>query len=410
MQLRNRKQRRSRRRTKNSFVHASIEHIEERCLLAGVVGVSLSNNGNLTVTGDDAANEIAIGNIDDSSGYIVGLGGTLIDFDGMVGPGMSFPLTTLTTIAGDFPGLDGNLTINMGDGDDLVNIVGTDGPLRPFVTGGDLDVNLGHGDDDFFQEISYVGGDAEIRGSHGDDTIQLNELVYAGDTYLHTGHADSHDELFLTRAHFMEAELRGSSGETRIQFNDGTVQTSLEVNTGDGNDEFWMNESGVGGDVHIDTGSADSNNIPGDYVIIGHGVIAGDLTIDGRGGMQTIDFHPPGTTDSFIVVGETTIRTRGGNDRIFVQDAEPHNFVGDVDIKTGGGHDEVDIQAQTVFESDLSINLGGGHDNLLFSAMVAVGGDGTLKGAGGSDSISSDYLFATWNQGIPDLLSIENVI
>lgn len=403
--------RRNRRRTRfqpgDRVVQVSVEQVESRCLLAGIVGVSLTNAGNLVITGDAVSNQIEIGNVNSDFGYVTGYDGTLIEYEGIVAASMQFPLTTVTTAEGDFPGLEGNLNINLGNGHDEVLILGTDGPLAPLVIGGNMDINFGNGNDYFEQTISWVGGDVEVRAGKGYDAIELRELYYANEAYVNTGDSNATDLLTADRAHFLgDAELRGGNGHTQIIFIDGTAQGELEINSGSGDDEIVLHEIIVGGDLDIDTGAADSN-VPGDVVMLGNAGINGDLNIDGRGGSQTIGF----LGDTFFgVVGDTSINTRGGDDVIMIQDLAPTAFLGDAEFKTGGGHDTIGIGDQTQFDGALSLKLGAGHDNILFDVGVTVSGQGELKGGGGSDSIDADYLFATWSQGIPDLLSIENVI
>ena len=424
MKRRNRKRRMS--RPVDETVHASIETTENRCLLAGVVGMELTGGGNLVLTGDAADNQIEIGLNSPDEAYVRGLGGTQIDLEGVVFHVHTFELGLHDFDDYQVPALLGDLDINMGDGDDSVSIVDAEigGLDYSLSVHGDMDVDLGQGDDSFIYnggrtftlgDIEYpstgVSGTTLIKGGAGSgaDHIDVSQFFANDGIKILTGASGNGlDQVTFEEAFVVgEAELRGASGETEISVQQ-TRMDSLLMKGGSGDDGLFLGTSEVTGNVRIDTGSA-SNGMPGDYVGVGSTEIDGNLKIDGRQGTTTVQFQPTLMGSSVTVHGNTTINTRGGSDSILIDDLEPAVFMGDTLIKMGGGSDYVDIEASSTFGSDLNVNLGGGADTVEFAnGGVFVDGDASLIGGGGNDTaINHDDVI--WFSGDPLMNSIENL-
>lgn len=403
------RRRESRRRSSSANI-VCVERVEDRCLLAGVVGVSISNSGNITLTGDAEANDIEITVFDGTRGRIRGLNGTLLDSGDLIGNSYLFDLEELLTEVGPFQALRGNLTVNLGAGDDSLEILGTSGPLEPFVIEGRLEVGLGAGADTFRQSVSYVGGRARIRGGSGDggDHIEIEETFMFGDTQINTGASgDALDQIVIDDSFIVSAELRGSGGATEVSVRD-TTSVELEIFTGGSDDQIFVSDAIVLGDLRIDTGSA-SNSAPGDYVGLGDSVVVGDLRINGRQGRQTIEFLSFAPGGDFEVGGNTLISTAGGRDVVRVNNDELVRFNGNVRVRTGGGDDEVQVEDSAEFLGNLNVSMGGGSDSLEIWPMVMVSGNGVLNGGGGLDSLNASHEFAMWLSGLPNVTSFETI-
>ena len=423
MKRRNKRRRLS--RPTNETVHASIETTENRCLLAGVVGMEITNGGDLILTGDAAANDIEIGLASENEGYVLGVNGTQVELDGLVLDGHTFPLIP-TMFHNDVPAIEGDLVINMGNGSDSVTFLNGefDGTLLGVSVAGDMTVDLGVGGDEFvynggetFPVSGYdipttgVLGDVEIHGGSGSgsDYIDLTGLITGGVIDVRTGSSGGGlDQIAINECYGPAAELRGGSGETEIAVQ-GSIFGQMLMKSGSGDDQLIVSGSAVDGDLTIDTGSSD-NNIPGDFVAIGSSVVTDDLRIDGRQGTQTILFQATQPGSQTEIYGETMINLRGGSDSLLIDDLETTEFQGDAVFKTGGGADTVEIQGDTFFDGDLTVNLGGGADTIEFAnAGVAVQGNGVLNGGGGVDT-AINHPFAIWFSGDPLLNSIEHLI
>lgn len=404
-------------RPTNETIYASIETVENKCLLAGVVGMEITNGGDLILTGDAANNEIEIGLTAEDEGYVLGLNGTEVEFDGLVLDGHTFPVG-LVQLDIDLPGLEGDLQINMGNGDDSVTFVANDidGTIHSLSVSGDMSVNLGRGSDslqyDGGQFHSGVVGETDIRGGGGSgaDYIDISQFVSTAGLSVRTGASGNGlDQVLVENSYLLgETQLKGGSGETEIAVQECFLGDLL-IKGGSGDDQLFVASSVVVKDVHVDTGSS-SNGLPGDYVGVGSTTIGGDLRIDGRQGTTTVQFQPTQMGSQVTVVGSTMINTRGGDDSLLIDDLEPAEFMGDVMIKTGGGSDHVEFEEDTTFGGDLTVNLGGGNDTVEFANnSISVQGNGVLNGGGGEDT-AINHPFAIWFSGDPLLISIENLI
>jgi hypothetical protein len=126
-----------------------MEGLERRNLLAGDVAVAV-DDGDLLITGDDADNQIMIVQTGDEEYTVTGLDGTLINGEDEY-------------VA---EGVDDDVHIEMGDGDDAVEIVETEVP-------DDLNVSLGSGDDALSVQLVTVNDDMEVDGGGGDDAVRV---------------------------------------------------------------------------------------------------------------------------------------------------------------------------------------------------------------------------------------------
>ena len=224
--------------------------------------------------------------------------------------GHLIPLEVLSTFAGSFAGLAGNLTINMGAGNDVVEITGLSMGPRPFVIDGRLDVDLGTGADTYNQFVSYVGGRARLRGGSGTgaDSFAIEETFLIGNARIDAGAAGAGlDQISLDGAFALgSVELRNSGGASEIVVQDSTLADTLEIATGGSDDQIFVSGSAIGRDLRIDTGSA-SNDPPGDFVRLGDSTVLEDLRINGRQGQQTIEFLSFAPGLDFEVVGLSLI-------------------------------------------------------------------------------------------------------
>lgn len=418
--------RRRNRRRGNTVVHASVETVENRSLLTGVVNMALAANGSLILTGDAADNQIEIGLNTADEGFVSGFGGTQIDFGGVLAASHVFPL--INSLG---PTLDGNLQIAMGQGDDVVTFSTTDigGFIEGVSIGGNLNVNLGAGADlfyyqgghtnpveidgfDFQYPSSTIYGAAQIKGGNGafGDYIQLDQVLIHGKMKVQSGASGGGlDQVVLQGVGAIQAvALKGGSGETEIQVMNSVFDNDLSLTGGGQDDQLFVSSSLVGGNTSVNSGSS-SNGLPGDYIGIGSSRFVGNLKIDGGAGTTTVQFQPTALGEELEVLGSTTINTRGGSDSILIDDAEPATFVGNFVAKTGGGSDTFDIESGTQFEGNLTINLGGGADTLDFAAAgVTVNGNGKIQGGGGFDTLI-DHLFVNWGSD-PLIGSIEDFL
>lgn len=128
-----------------------IETLEERLVLAGQV-TSLYSNGNLTITGSGAQDDL------------------VLTFSAL----NTVTISGLTTISGAGAGpflVTGDLNVSMGNGDDTVSIVGAGFSLDS----GNVSIDLGSGDDTLTTGAGTLAftGNVSIAGGTGVDSITL---------------------------------------------------------------------------------------------------------------------------------------------------------------------------------------------------------------------------------------------
>ena len=273
----------------NSKRRSHFELLEGRAMMAGDVLVAV-NAGNIKMTGDALANEIAI----------VDLGGGKITVTGQPG-------TTVNGLTGaqTFNGITGSLLANLRDGADQVQFLGNAGhelsSIQISTGGGDDTVSV---DKVFAREVSIGTG-------AGNDTVNIMEVTAksvsvetgAGDDTLVVGStlATRHDVLIKVR----EFEIETGDGKDKVSILDAVLQTGeFEVNTGLGDDIVKVNDVQAQGEVEIETG-------------MGHDSVS---IVDSTFVKLAVDLGA-GDGDSLAISNTKSIRTRldgglGANDSL----------------------------------------------------------------------------------------------
>jgi len=206
---------------------ARFESLEQRTMMAGDVSVSLTN-GSLLISGDVAANGLEIAGLAAGEIRVTGLdaGGTATTINGVA---------TQT-----FTGVTGSVVINLGDGNDLVNV-------HTLFLAGHLVVNAGAGNDTVALAINAgnvvsTARELVINGDAGNDVIKLHD-VYIGTSAIITG-GDGADQVHAGR---------GADNSER-QF---SCVADLAINLGQGyGDMISLNRSTIGRYFRADAAEA----------------------------------------------------------------------------------------------------------------------------------------------------------
>jgi len=158
------------------------EPLEGRAMLAGNVSTVFDNTvgGALVLTGDASANHLAIRQVAPNSFFVQGIG-TKINVNGQ--NFNSFTFQNVTDVAVDLMGgndslamanmtINGTLTIDMGDGSDVLSIVRVRENAEDLAT-----ITLGTGNDvAAFVNFSSTA-DIAIDAGDGRDAVALNHVV-----------------------------------------------------------------------------------------------------------------------------------------------------------------------------------------------------------------------------------------
>jgi hypothetical protein len=372
----------------------SFEQFESRRLMA--VTTSL-NNGTLTITGDAAADDVAIvGTANAGEITIIGRNGTLVD--GVPQDGNGESRVTIDGVTAD-------LIADLDDGNNIINVDNV-------YLAGRLEIETSDGDDRVILGATGVVSSREnctIRTGDGNDLFRAEDYkVFIADRL----------QVFLGGRGNDSASLIGASAQTAIIVSGGAFA--------EGRNDFLLRGVTSGGDLEVLT-HAQVVNIAiftsaasGDLTVLcrsGHNSIyvdtcysAEQIRVDSfssntgffpRGGPPPVP--PPYNIDDTITVarcqtpklfvnsgGDANPTYLGGDDTLFIYGnnlvgpAVPNPGAHVLSVKTGDGNDQVSASYNVVIgvlfvgldELDDTLNLAG---NVVTDLASADGGTGTNR-------------------------------
>jgi hypothetical protein len=337
------------------------------------VGAVLTGD-TLTITGDDASNQIAI-YAGETEGEVIVAGGTDDDGDTLVNDAAEpATFTGVTNIVLELAGGDdtavitnldlaGNLTADLGDGDDQL-----------LINGAVQDTDDDEDDDD------------EIDEDDEDDAASLIDLN--GDEELVTGPVSIGGDVSVT----------GGDGSDLLSINDATIGGSLTADMGAGDDSVVIVTSDITGDVTVD----DTEALRKSKVTLSDVTVGGDVTLtlsdkadqiwlrdvtvgtETDGGIVSIDAADG--NDSVALRGlsaaELTVQTGDGSDRVRVRDAE---VTGAIDVDLGTGHGAITVANSTAESLDITSTSTSRGVKVRLSNVEAV--DAVLTLGDGNDQV-----------------------
>ncbi len=317
-------------------------------------------------------------------------------------------ITPTVTFAFD----NGDLLVNGDGANDFVAVQVSTGYLNIVGTGvsfngsvpfdGDVEINMGGGNDTVIFQNSYVNGDVTVSLEAGNDRALVQNASVTQDLNVNDG--SGNDRIVVQNVYFgdefdinFDGTRNGSSTELSGFGNDQFVFRSLS-NGSDGDDSQWLLKQAntfdtlVVENVHI--GERDSVNIVSNdaaNVAIKQSSFQSELNIDIGNTLQ------PGPNigsnvlmENFYVNGNLTIRTTNGAssaaDLVVLRNFSNND---QVDIRTGGGQDNVVIEHAYI--ADLDVRLGGGNDFLVINQVS--GQVAFLNGGGGNNTLAGQFWF-----------------
>ncbi|MFO0813871.1 MAG: Ig-like domain-containing protein [Gemmatales bacterium] len=180
------------------------DHLEARDVPAGNITASL-HHGILTITGDNEANQLSI----TGNGYSLTLTGTDTTINGVTGP-VSFKRVYRS------------LNINMGDGDDVVDISQVK-LLR------NLSINLGDGNDTLsMSHVKTLLRSSTISGGLGDDVIEIDGSKFYRKLDLNAGAGD--DTVNLADSFFgRKSSINGGDDTDKLGKTSNTFRCQSQI-------------------------------------------------------------------------------------------------------------------------------------------------------------------------------------
>ncbi len=342
----------------------AMQGLEKRELMAGDVGVGLQG-GMLSIVGDNADNYVQVSQVAEGEFKV----------SGFYSDGSSTRINGQSK-AQTFKGVEG-INVQLAGGQDRLNLIGTTKPQISIR--GDLNVQMGTGNDEVHIEDFWVGGDADIAT----DNKYYANARYQGDDLLKITN-------FMVNGHL---GVTTSEGADQVNFNvtnDGwnVFSQGFSLDTGAGTyagDTVMLVKVMSGKSIDVNMGQ-------GDDFLYGHNLLAyeGDITINTHQGNDFVGLDSS-NMDWQLTKYKTSviINTGSGNDVVALYDIDVR---GDVRVDTSAGNDSV-YMANVHARDNLYANLGSGDDYLSITRSSAA----VASLYGGSSSRQGDELFAEDN-------------
>jgi hypothetical protein len=362
------------------------EQFESRRLMA--VTTSLSA-GTLTITGDAAADDIAVmwtGNwaelaVTGRNGTSVNgtpdgtatIGGVTADLVFLLGDGNNVLFINNTYIAGD-------IEITTGSGNDFI-VLGSNAPVSP---GRRLDVNTGDGNDLFSTLQVYVGESAAIDlGEGGSDRASLFRASAAQDITVANVGSTGYMETFFTQCTAggtLGAFNHGRAGSIALTLS--AASRTIQVGGRTGLNHVYIDTCYAAGYIHVETFNssqpliASSEN--GSVVTVARCQTL-QLIVRTGSNVGVLPEPDPGLSDRVFVYGNLVVgppyvlqSSIGVSQAIYVE--------------TGKAADLVELSYNVTYERLFS-HLGD-EDDELYVTGNQVNQNATLDGGSGTDSLT----------------------
>ncbi|MES2596432.1 MAG: hypothetical protein V4662_13890 [Verrucomicrobiota bacterium] len=358
--------------------HASsvIEALETKVAPAGTVAAVFAG-GVLTLTGDLDANLVTLTETTPDMFTLVGVSGTLVQFNGGTVSGTVIFTEAVHTIK-----------VDLKEGGDTFTLVNAD------LTK-DLTINQGIGDNTTSLNNVLIGGNVLVQGGSGADTVNLNTNFYSqGNVTFNLG--DGANSVLETAGIItIQGMLSYTGGNASDIVNLGVTSFlsvgSIKAATGGGGGGFILQSQGalsVGGAVNVTTLdhagvlftmtlSAEQNAFFGGPITVKHGVGSSTVTLIGTDSLQILgsvsvtNGHSTGTSGVSIISSAITIE--GG---LTIKNG---NGVFTNIINSPTGHLEV-----TGAISITNGNTGGNSVNQISAKSLDIGGGITFVNGNGS--------------------------
>lgn len=312
-----------------------LEHLERRALLAGLVQLSVSDDGDLRVFGDDQANGFSLQALSRPGSFeVVPDSSTSIN---KLAPGTSLQIS----------GVLGDLRLDLSGGDDRVSFSGLPNTqLRRLVA------QTGTGDDELRVDQLRLSNGLDIRNEQGVDLISLSRLESVGAVRIemasqgggtgqvliddvgihqHANKASPDLMLYVSNASDTQMQQVRVDGEVRVD-GDGRVDLAMHKVEVDG--AVVVRSRGWGSQIMIDQAEVGSLDVEAN-----DGPLLVDV-IESRVG-DALRIVGTGDSDDVVrlsgsqVTGRAVVRLNGGSDRMRVHDS----VFGDGVLFDGGAGD-----------------------------------------------------------------------
>jgi hypothetical protein len=289
----------------------------------------------------------------------------------------------------------GNLSVTGGKGADIVTPIDT-------TIHGNLTANLGAGDNTLDIVSTPVGGNLNYTGLGGADNIRMSTGEVDGTLTANMGAAGANSNgIFAEWANINGAVTYTASGtgDNDLDFSSATLAKKFSVTTGAGDDTVQLNGANITGNTTLNVGSGANDVTSADAAGAGGLIESGALSVTGGAGDDTVDLSGAQVTgnvtttlgggdNSFLSTGSTaatfggnvnfTTTDKGDNQFVIVGGGNANSIAGGLTVNTGAGDDTVNVT--TNVGGNLSINTGTSPDgDLIDCSDGVVTGTATIK-------------------------------
>lgn len=218
------------------------DSLEERNLLAGDVSAAIVGGTDLVITGDTAGNAVRVGGTSIPGEYIVSRGDSTTTINGAMTPFTASGISNLIINLGDgddrlnvaYVRVSGNVSIDTGSdaGKDLVRVALAE-------VSGTFDVHTGDGNDELILSALRVDGAATIDSGGGDDKLYLSVGKFGGSFGVSTGNGSDFVSLSAVNiAGTTTVDTGADTGRDRVVIIASRFQSAASIDLGDGDDKL----------------------------------------------------------------------------------------------------------------------------------------------------------------------------
>jgi hypothetical protein len=309
-----------------------------------------------------------------------------------------------------------NVTLDMENGNDTVNIESTSAAVTVNMGSGTDTVNIAPSS----QFLDNIQGDVFVNGGSGTDTMNVNDQTDGfGDTWTITGSTITRTAAATIHYGFINfVNIFGGTGNETYNVNGTEPTFATTLNTGDGDDT--VNVEGTSGKLTVNLGGGfDFVNITPTSQFLDN--IQGDVFVNGGSSTDTlnVDDQTDGFNDTWTITGSTITRTAaatihygfidfvnifgGSGAETYNVNSTEANFL--ITLNTGDGNDTVNVEG-TSSNGPLTVNLGNGTDTVNITPtsqlLDNIPGQVTINGGiASSDTLvlndQANTLFASWS-------------
>lgn len=376
------------------------ERLERRDVLSGDVAVSVVA-GDLVVEGDSAANYLMIWQ-SGADWVVAGAKRPIFSGSQTLINGQSTPQT--------FSGVTGGLAVELYGEADFIQLQSGDLP-------GNVTIDLGDGDDWAFIDQSAAG---LIEANNGGEPTS-GSFTFQGDVSLHLGTGDDRAVVFGQTVFRGDFNINGVAGDDWVYqrtFSRIQVEGNLNVDLGTGDDLWQFIQLDVDGNATFSDPSSGTTETTGlgTLLMIHNTVVLGDLVVTGGAGSTRVELNYTTAQNITVSLGDdgddfqalhvTTqvldIDLGAGNDSglgTFYNGTFSRRALLDhvtattsIVVTTGAGDDTV--YAAAVTTPALLVNTGSGSDGVVVFGVTA---DDVSFDTGSEDDVIGVYQIAATN-------------